>query len=79
VSNRRDAPGHENLISLGVVRSTGQQQRGVQHEAYTCATCGTDWDYLYDKRDPASGWRRCGADAPLEAVAEAVARAVRVA
>lgn len=78
VANRRDAPGHENLISLGVVRSTGQQ-RGVQHEAYTCATCGTDWDYLYDKRDPASGWRRCGADAPLEAVAEAVARAVRVA
>lgn len=78
VANRRDAPGHENLISLGVVRSTGQQ-RGVQHEAYTCAACGTDWDYLYDKRDPASGWRRCGADAPLEAVAEAVARAVRVA
>ncbi|QKH38343.1 hypothetical protein FOC84_26765 [Achromobacter pestifer] len=78
VTDRRDAPGHENLISLGMVRSPGQTQRSVQHEAFTCALCGTDWDYLYDKRDPASGWRRCGSDAglPIEAAVQPLARAV---
>lgn len=77
VPDRRDAPGHENLISLGVVRSFGQQQRGAHHEAFTCAVCGTDWDYLHDKRDSASGWRRCGSDAgvPIEAVEKPLARA----
>ena len=77
ITNRRDAPGHENLISLGVVRSFGQAQRNVQHEAFTCAACGTDWDYLHDKRDQASGWRRCGADAgeQIEPVQEPLARA----
>ncbi len=63
VTNKRDEPGHENLISLGVVRSLGQEQRGVKHEAFTCADCGADWDYLHDKRDPASGWSRSGAEA----------------
>jgi hypothetical protein len=76
VADRRDAPGHDNLISLGVVRSTGQQQRGVQHEAYTCAVCGTDWDYLHDKRDPASGWRRSDAGVHAETAEAPLARAV---
>ncbi|WP_233461771.1 hypothetical protein [Achromobacter insolitus] len=49
----------------------------MQHEAFTCAACGTDWDYLHDKRDPASGWRRCGADAgeQIEPVQEPLASA----
>ncbi|CAB3880425.1 hypothetical protein [Achromobacter anxifer] len=75
VPNRRDEPGHGSLISLGLVRTLGQEQRGVKHEAFTCADCGTDWDYLHDKRDPASGWSRCAPEPRAEAaVAQPQAR-----
>lgn len=63
-ANRRDAPGHENLISLGDVRSLDEHRRGVSHEAFTCAICGAEWNYRRDKRDPACGWSR-GEAAPL--------------
>ncbi|ADP17060.1 hypothetical protein AXYL_03740 [Achromobacter xylosoxidans A8] len=76
VADRRDAPGHEDLISLGVVRSAGETQRGVQQLAFTCAVCGTDWDYFDDKRDPASGWRRCDANGDAQMAEEPLARAM---
>lgn len=82
VPDRRDAPGHESLISLGMVRLSGPKQRGVQHEAFTCAVCGTDWDHMRDKHDPASGWRRCGSavEAQIDTGAQpAEAGAARVA
>lgn len=63
VLNQRDAPGHEQLISLGDVHSIQERFRGVRREAYTCAICGTEWDYRYDKRDPTSGWSRCDSQA----------------
>jgi hypothetical protein len=53
------APGHDNLISLGYVRSLPLAQRGVTHEAFTCGECGANWDYLHDRRNLASGWTRC--------------------
>lgn len=52
-------PGHDNLISLGYVRSLPLAQRGVTHEAFTCGECGANWDYLHDRRNLASGWTRC--------------------
>jgi len=58
------APGHENLISLGYVRSLPLAQRGVTHEAFTCGECGANWDYLHDRRNPASGWARCDRTTP---------------
>ncbi|HEY9275037.1 hypothetical protein [Achromobacter sp.] len=48
----------------------------MQQLAFTCAVCGTDWDYLHDKRDPASGWRRCDANADVQMAEEPLARAV---
>lgn len=53
------APGHDNLISLGYVRSLPLATRGVTHEAFTCGDCGANWDYLHDRRNRASGWTRC--------------------
>ncbi|MFJ3459823.1 hypothetical protein [Achromobacter spanius] len=57
--NQAGAPGHDNLISLGLVRSLPLAQRGVTHEAFTCGQCGANWDYLHDRRNRASGWTRC--------------------
>ncbi|MGE8685496.1 MAG: hypothetical protein ACN6PJ_00085 [Achromobacter sp.] len=73
VQNRRDAPGHEHLISLGDVRSLEEGRRGVTREAFTCAQCGAEWDYRHDKRDPSSGWSRC------EAAPQAAERAANAA
>ncbi len=64
VENRAGAPGHANLVSLGHVRALHLVQRGITHEAFSCATCGANWDYLHDRRNAASGWARCDRTTP---------------
>lgn len=64
VTNQAGAPGHANLVSLGLVRALHLVQRRVSHEAFTCAVCGANWDYLQDRRNPASGWTRCDRTTP---------------
>ncbi len=83
VVGQAGAPGHESLISLGYIRSLPLAHRGVTHEAFTCGDCGANWDYLHDRRDPASGWTRCDRttpgllqtlDQPADETSEQVAR-----
>ena len=56
-SGTSDGHGHDDLISLGQVQTMDEARRGVRHEVFTCAVCGTDWDYVLDKESPADAWK----------------------
>ncbi|CAB3631256.1 hypothetical protein [Achromobacter pestifer] len=58
VQHARGEPGHDGLISLGLVRSLDVVSRKASHEAFVCMTCGTGWDYFHDKKNPQAGWAR---------------------
>lgn len=58
VERRHGSAGHGNLISLGYLRSLTAAKSRARHEAFVCAACGTEWDYVDDKRDAMAGWVR---------------------
>lgn len=66
IVDQADAPGHAGLISLGYVRSLSLAHRRATHEAFTCADCGANWDYLHDTRNRKSGWTRCDRTTPVQ-------------
>ncbi|MGZ0104877.1 hypothetical protein [Achromobacter xylosoxidans] len=52
------AAGHDQLISLGYVRSLAAVQGGARHEAFVCSACGAEWNYVHGKRAETAGWLR---------------------
>ncbi|WP_242608397.1 hypothetical protein [Achromobacter xylosoxidans] len=52
------AAGHDQLISLGYVRSLAAVQGGAHHEAFVCSACGAEWNYVHGKRAETAGWLR---------------------
>lgn len=58
VQGQAGVKGHDRLISLGDVHSLAVVKGRARHEAFVCAACGAEWDYIHASRGERAGWFR---------------------